>query len=194
MPFYHKELPAAINYGGIASVVGHELTHGFDDQGSKFDKDGNLKAWWSKEVSDAFQKKTQCIEKQYSDFSIQGPSGRVNLNGNLTLGENVADNGGVEAAFFAYKNHLANNNGVDQKLPGLGALELTSDQFFFLSFASIWCSASTPEAAEQRVLTDPHSPGEFRVTGTLRNSLEFAEAFSCPVGSPMNPADKCKVW
>ena len=166
---------------------------GFDDQGSKFDKDGNLEVWWSGEVSANFARKTQCLAEQYSLYTVEGPQGPVPVNGNLTLGENVADNGGIQAAFRAYRAHRARDGKGDQILPGLGA-QLSQDQLFFVSFASIWCGGSRPEAVQRQVRTDPHSPKKWRVIGTLRNSPDFAEAFHCPLGSPMNPQHKCKVW
>jgi len=189
-PFFHKDFLMAANFGGIGSVMGHELTHGFDDSGSQFDKDGNMRPWWPEEIRASFDSRTQCIAKQYSAYSVNG----LNVNGNLTLGENIADNGGLKQAYGAYAQWLQEHNAGKEEpvLPGLRSL--TARQLFFVGFATPWCGAQRPEAARMQILTDPHSPGRWRVIGTLSNSPEFAAAYKCAAGTPMNPIEKCTVW
>uniref|UniRef100_A0A182P2Z4 Uncharacterized protein n=1 Tax=Anopheles epiroticus TaxID=199890 RepID=A0A182P2Z4_9DIPT len=192
-PFYHRHLPKAINYGGIGVVIGHELTHGFDDKGRLFDRDGNLHRWWSDGAIDAFHERAACLVQQYSRYTIDEVG--VQLDGENTQGENIADNGGIKQAFLAYSKWLSAQ--TDQRvleaetLPGLN---VTRTQLFFLNFAQIWCGVMRPEATRNKLKTAVHSPGRFRVIGTLSNSEDFAREYHCPVGSFMNPADKCSVW
>ena len=189
-PFFNKNYLKANNFGGIGVVIGHELTHGFDDQGSQYDKDGNLNTWWPSSVTTSFKERTTCISKQYSDFAIADGE---HVNGNLTLGENIADNGGLVQAFGAYRAWVARNNqGEEPSLPGL--MDLTANQLFFVSFASVWCGNAREGEAHRLLVTDPHSPGKYRVIGTLSNSEDFAREFNCNVGSRMNPEKKCAVW
>lgn len=138
----------------------------------------------------AFEQKAQCLVDEYSGFTVNGE----HENGALTLGENMADNGGLHVSFRAYNNWLEENNGgiAEPRLPGLQ--ELSAKQLFFVSFATVWCESRRPESAHQQLLTDPHSPGRYRVIGTLENSDDFAREFNCPAGSPMNPVEKCGVW
>lgn len=185
-PFYTRASPKSLNFGGIGVVVGHELTHAFDDQGREYDKDGNLRPWWKNSSVEAFKRQTACMVEQYSNYTINGEA----VNGKHTLGENIADNGGLKAAYRAYQNWLK-KNGDEETLPTLG---LTNYQLFFVGFAQVWCSVRTPESSHEGLITDPHSPSRFRVIGTVSNSQEFAEHFSCPPGSPMNPLKKCEVW
>uniref|UniRef100_A0A8C3GJU6 Endothelin-converting enzyme 1 n=1 Tax=Cairina moschata TaxID=8855 RepID=A0A8C3GJU6_CAIMO len=185
-PFYTRASPKSLNFGGIGVVVGHELTHAFDDQGREYDKDGNLRPWWKNSSVEAFKQQTACMVEQYSNYTINGEA----VNGKHTLGENIADNGGLKAAYRAYQNWLK-KNGEEETLPTLG---LTNHQLFFVGFAQVWCSVRTPESSHEGLITDPHSPSRFRVIGTVSNSWEFAEHFSCPLGSPMNPPKKCEVW
>lgn len=186
-PFYDHRFPKALNYGGIGMVVGHEITHGFDDNGRLFNKDGNLKKWWSNSSISAFKSKTQCLVDQYSKYVFH----EKNLNGKQTLGENIADNGGIKQAFQAYQN-WRKRRGPEPPLPGLE--EFTNEQIFFLGFAQIWCSKYRPETAVRQVDFGVHSPGMYRVIGPLSNFDEFAKAYRCPKGSPMNPEKKCAVW
>ncbi|XP_015990050.2 endothelin-converting enzyme 2 isoform X5 [Rousettus aegyptiacus] len=176
----------ALNFGGIGVVMGHELTHAFDDQGREYDKEGNLRPWWQNESLAAFQNHTACMEEQYSQYQVNGEK----LNGRQTLGENIADNGGLKAAYNAYKAWLR-KHGEEQQLPAVG---LTNHQLFFVGFAQVWCSVRTPESSHEGLVTDPHSPARFRVLGTLSNSRDFLRHFGCPVGSPMNPGQLCEVW
>ncbi|XP_019367552.1 PREDICTED: endothelin-converting enzyme 1 isoform X1 [Gavialis gangeticus] len=185
-PFYTRTSPKSLNFGGIGVVVGHELTHAFDDQGREYDKDGNLRPWWKNSSVEAFKHKTECMVEQYGNYTVNGEA----VNGRHTLGENIADNGGLKAAYRAYLNWLK-KNGNEDMLPTLG---LTNHQLFFVGFAQVWCSVRTPESSHEGLITDPHSPSRFRVIGTISNSKEFSEHFHCPPGAPMNPQKKCEVW
>ncbi|CAB3998527.1 endothelin-converting enzyme homolog isoform X2, partial [Paramuricea clavata] len=187
-PFYNKDRPRALNYGSIGAVVGHEITHGFDDNGRRFNKFGNLIKWWSNHSIEAFKNKTECLIQQYSDYKYFGK----NIKGKQTVGENIADNGGVKQAYqltclSGYKKKL----GGERLLPGLNA---TNDQLFFLGFAQVWCGKSRRQSALSQVENGVHTPGKFRVIGTLSNSEYFAKAFKCTSGSRMNPKKKCGVW
>src|SRR5205814_498160 len=182
-PFYSKDRNDAVNYGGVGGVVGHELTHGFDDEGRKFDPNGNLRDWWTAQDGAEFEKRAQCIVDEYNGFY---PIEDVHLNGKLTLGENTADNGGLRLAHMALSRSL--NGNLDQKLG-----ELTADQAFFVGWGQVWCEMSRPEAARQLALTNEHSAGKFRVNGVVRNMPEFQKAFSCKAGQPMAPANACRV-
>lgn len=186
-PFWHgAEAISAVNYGGIGAVIGHELTHGFDDQGANYNGHGNLTSWWPDEVKASFDEQTRCISAEYSHFSI--PTGE-HVNGNLTTGENIADNGGLKMAYKAWQA----SGPTETRLPGLS--QHTPQQLFFLSFAQVWCGSTRPEKAHARILTDPHSPHRYRVNGVMRNSETFASAFGCPAGAPLNPTQgKCVVW
>uniref|UniRef100_A0A8D2D4D0 endothelin-converting enzyme 1 n=1 Tax=Sciurus vulgaris TaxID=55149 RepID=A0A8D2D4D0_SCIVU len=185
-PFYARNHPKALNFGGIGVVMGHELTHAFDDQGREYDKEGNLRPWWQNESLAAFRNHTACMEEQYNQYQVNGER----LNGRQTLGENIADNGGLKAAYNAYKAWLR-KHGEEQQLPAVG---LTNHQLFFVGFAQVWCSVRTPESSHEGLVTDPHSPARFRVLGTLSNSRDFLRHFGCPVGSSMNPGQLCEVW
>ncbi|XP_060098593.1 endothelin-converting enzyme 2 [Heteronotia binoei] len=185
-PFYARNHLKALNFGGIGVVMGHELTHAFDDQGREYDKEGNLRPWWQNSSLEAFKNRTECMTEQYGKFLVNGE----HVNGKQTLGENIADNGGLKAAYNAYKTWLK-KNGEEKRLP---SVDLTSHQLFFLGFAQVWCSVRTPESSHEGLVTDPHSPDKFRVIGTLSNSRDFVEHFRCPVGSLMNPGKHCEVW
>lgn len=190
-PFFDSSFLMAANYGGMGVVMGHELSHGFDDQGANYDGKGNLRTWWTPQAVEKFKGRTECISKQYDQYKIMGADGKeYAVNGALTLGENIADNGGVRAAFLAYQNWVA-VNGPEPMLPGTG---FTPEQTFFVSFAQVWCANRRPELALARLKSDPHSPPQFRVQGALSNSPDFAKAFSCKAGTKMNPVDKCTVW
>jgi putative endopeptidase len=183
-PFYNPKAAAAVNYGGIGAVIGHELTHGFDDQGRRFDGQGNLRDWWTPADAQAFEERANCIAQEYGNFS---PVPGVKLNGKLTLGENAADNGGVRLAYMALMDSLAKH--TEKKEDGF-----TPAQQFFLGYAQIWCQNSTEQSARVRAATDPHSPGEFRVNGVLQNMPEFGQAFSCKMGDAMVSGHPCRVW
>ncbi|XP_041130174.1 endothelin-converting enzyme 1-like isoform X1 [Polyodon spathula] len=185
-PFYTRTWPKALNFGGIGVVMGHELTHAFDDQGREYDKEGNLRPWWNNASIEAFKKQTECMVEQYGNYSINHEA----MNGKHTLGENIADNGGLKAAYKAYES-WTRKHGEEEELPSLG---LTNQQLFFVGFAQVWCSVRTPESSHEGMITDPHSPSRFRVIGTVSNSQEFSKHFHCPAGSPMNPTRKCELW
>ncbi|XP_045201041.2 neprilysin-1-like isoform X2 [Mercenaria mercenaria] len=191
-PHYSYEQPAYLNYGGIGYVIGHEITHGFDDQGRKFNKYGGMINWWSDNDSAMYKDRAKCIIEQYSNFTVPGTGGMM-LNGKLTLGENIADNGGVKETFKAYREWLKTNRHgkEEQKLPGLN---YTPNQLLFLNAAQVWCGETRNEEKIKRLYTDPHSPLMFRVNGPLQNSEEFSIAWNCPAGSYMNPSSKCTVW
>uniref|UniRef100_A0AAQ5Y9L6 Neprilysin n=1 Tax=Amphiprion ocellaris TaxID=80972 RepID=A0AAQ5Y9L6_AMPOC len=188
-PFFSKGQTKSLNYGGIGMVIGHEITHGFDDNGRNYDKDGDLKDWWTSDSTRRFLELSKCIVDQYGNFSWDLASG-LHLNGNNTLGENIADNGGIRQAYQAYKNYVK-QHGEEPPLPGI---DLSHDQLFFLNFAQVWCGTYRPEQAVNSIKVDVHSPGKFRVLGSLQNFPEFAKAFSCNKSSSMVPDNICRVW
>ncbi|XP_044254870.1 endothelin-converting enzyme homolog isoform X2 [Tribolium madens] len=188
-PIYHLGLEV-LNYGAMGSILGHELTHGFDNEGRKHDRFGNYKEWWSHETIHTFEEKIECFVKQYDNFTVDGVESHV--QGKKTLGENIADNGGLRHAYWAYRKYV-HRNGLEPKLPGFE--NFTNDQLFFIAFGSIWCETISPDDLENQIEYDEHSPNKIRVIGSLQNSEEFAQAFQCPVGSKMNPnTNKCQVW
>jgi putative endopeptidase len=187
-PFFSTKVDEAVNYGGIGVVIGHELTHGFDDQGRKFDSDGNFTNWWGPNDAPEFERRAGCFADEYSSFvSVKDDKGEVHLDGKLTLGENTADNGGLKLAFMAMSKQA--NARIDQKIDGF-----TTAQRFFIGFAQVWCENVTPQRARELALIDPHSPGKFRVIGTVQNSPEFSNAFGCKTGDAMVPGNACHVW
>uniref|UniRef100_A0A8C4DUF1 Membrane metallo-endopeptidase-like 1 n=1 Tax=Dicentrarchus labrax TaxID=13489 RepID=A0A8C4DUF1_DICLA len=188
-PFFSKQQHQALNFGGIGMVIGHEITHGFDDNGRNFDKDGNMLNWWSNYSAEHFKEQSQCMVQQYGNFNWKLAGGQ-NVSGISTLGENIADNGGVRQAYKAYLKWVK-MVGEEPRLPGL---DMDHKQLFFLNFAQVWCGAYRPEYASQSIKTDSHSPLEYRVLGSLQNFEAFSEAFQCQKGSPMNPELKCRVW
>lgn len=190
MPFFNKDAPKYLNYGGIGMVIGHEITHGFDDTGRQFDKDGNRIPWWSDQTIEKFINRKQCIIDQYSNYSV--PQIHMNSNGNLTQGEDIADNGGIKAAFYAYQKWAKANSGIDKKLPGLP--DYSAEQLFFINFAHTWCIKMTDAYALNRVLNDVHSLGQFRIIGPTSNFDEFDRAFKCKPGQKNSRINKCTVW
>ncbi|MGA9494940.1 MAG: M13 family metallopeptidase [Terriglobales bacterium] len=187
-PFYGKLMDDAVNYGGIGVVIGHELTHGFDDQGRKYDAEGNLHDWWTAEDAKEFEQRADCTANEYSSFvSVKDDKGEVKLNGKLTLGENTADNGGLKLAYMALMAIIGDTpvKPIDGYTPA---------QRYFLSYGQIWCQNVTDQEARKRVLTDPHSPGRWRVNGAVQNSAAFQQAFSCKAGQPMVSENACRVW
>ncbi|GAA3756096.1 M13 family metallopeptidase [Terriglobus aquaticus] len=186
-PFYDFKIDPAVNFGAIGVVIGHEMTHGFDDQGSKYDAQGNVKSWWTAEDRAKFEQRTDCEAKEFDAFE---PVPGVHLNGKLTLGENTADNGGLHVAYAALHTELAKTPGAEsRKIDGY-----TQDQRYFLGYAQVWCENTRPEAAEVAAKTDPHSPGRFRVNGEVQNFDKFGEAWGCKKGDPMFPVNSCRVW
>ena len=185
-PFFDFKADDAINYGGIGAVIGHEMTHGFDDQGRQYDADGNLQDWWTRTDADEFKKRADEVVKQYDGYTVLDT---VHVNGKLTLGENLADLGGLNIAYEAFKNTKQGKS--DVKIDGF-----TPDQRFFLNWAQVWRSNSLPEAAAQRIVTDPHSPGMYRANGPLTNIDAFYKAFDIKPGDKMykTPEMRTKIW
>lgn len=191
-PFYHRHFPRSLNFGGIGVVIGHELTHGFDDKGRLFDSNGSIHKWWSDSAVQGFDERARCLIAQYGNYTVSEVG--ITLNGESTQGENIADNGGIRQAFHAYQSWLKKRTPAEQKDEVLPGLNMTGAQLFFLNFAQVWCGAMRPEATRNKLNTAIHSPGRFRVIGTLSNSDDFAREFQCERGSPMNPVQKCGVW
>jgi putative endopeptidase len=187
-PFFDKSMDDVINFGGAGMVIGHELTHGFDDEGRKFDPQGNLRDWWTEQDGKEFEKRASCTADEYSGFTAVDD---LKLNGKLTLGENTADNGGARIALMALENEIAadKTGKLAQKVDGY-----TPEQRFFLAFARIWCEKRRPEFSRMLVNVDPHSPGKFRVEGVVENMPEFQKAWGCHAGQPMVSANMCRVW
>jgi len=192
-PFFDFTVDPAVNFGGIGVVIGHEITHGFDDEGSKYDGKGNLREWQTEGDRKAFTERTKCVADEYSGFEAapakDGTPAQM-LKGELTLGENTADNGGLRIAYMALLDTLAaQGKTINDKIDGY-----TEAQRYFLGFAQVWCQNQTDQSARQSALTDPHSPGRWRVNGTVQNFDEFGKAFGCTKGQPMVPANSCRVW
>lgn len=185
-PLYDSKIDDAPNYGDTGGTIGHELTHGFDDEGSKFDAQGNLRDWWTKEDRQKFEERTKCIQDQYAQYVVVDD---IHINSKLTLGEDVADLGGEILGYMAWK--TATKGKQLQPIEGL-----TPDQRFFVGFAQWACENERPEELRVRALTDPHSPAKYRINGVVVNMSEFSQAFGCKAGSPMvKPQDQvCKVW
>jgi putative endopeptidase len=183
-PFYSAKADAAVNFGGSGAVIGHELTHGFDDQGRKFDARGNLKDWWTPTDGKAFEDRAQCFVDEYAGFTAIED---VKLNGKLTLGENTADNGGLRISLMAYLTRAAAQ--PSRTLDGF-----TPEQRVFLGWGQVWCENVRPERARMLAQVNPHSPGHDRVNGVVSNMPEFQKAFACKAGAPMVRANQCRVW
>jgi putative endopeptidase len=187
-PFFSPEATDAENYGHVGGIVGHELTHGFDDEGRKFDGNGNLSDWWTPEDAKKYEAMTDCEVEEYSGFTAVDD---VKVNGKLTLGENTADNGGLRLALIAFQND-AKRKGLD--LNAKDDSGFTPVQQFFLAYGQNWCGSNRPEQVRLQVQTDEHSPREFRIKGVVQNMREFGQAFGCKTGQPMIPANACHVW
>lgn len=189
-PFFDKQMDDAVNFGAIGAIIGHEMTHGFDDQGRKFDASGNLRDWWTEADGKEFDRRAKCVADEYSGFEA---TPGVKVNGNLTLGENTADNGGVRIALMALKETLnaegQSENKADQKSGGF-----TPEQRFFIAFGQVWCNNMTPEVLRLLAQSNPHSPPEFRVNGVVSNMPEFQQAFGCKAGQAMVRENACHVW
>jgi endothelin-converting enzyme len=185
-PVFDVELPEYISYGAFASVAGHELSHAFDSTGRHYDQNGNYTDWWTNKTVEAFTQRAECFVEQYSNFTIEGPDGKpLHVNGRLTLGENIADAGGVAAGFGAWKRRAEQTPNAD--LPGLDFF--SQEQLFFVSYANWWCGKSRKETAINRIYLDPHAPKWARILGTMANSRDFRESFKCPVKEPV-----CELW
>jgi len=183
-PYYNARSDAAVNFGGAGAVIGHELTHGFDDQGRQFDARGNLKDWWTEADAKAFEERAQCFVDEYNSFTAVDD---VKVNGKLTLGENTADNGGLRISLMAYLARAATEG--SKTLDGF-----TPEQRTFLAWGQIWCENRRPEALRMMAQTNPHSPGRYRVNGVVSNMPEFQKAFSCKANAPMVRQKPCRVW
>ncbi|MBC6988434.1 M13 family metallopeptidase [Hymenobacter sp. BT491] len=185
-PFFDPKADDAVNYGAIGVVIGHEMTHGFDDQGRQYDAQGNLRDWWTKEDAAKFTQRADVVGKQFDAFM---PLDSLHINGKLTMGENLADLGGLNIAYTAMQKAMAGK-------PRVNYDGFTPEQRFFLGYAQVWRSQMRPEALRQRILTDPHSPGQYRVIGPLMNMPQFYEAFGCKENSKMMraAADRAKIW
>jgi len=194
--FFNNKVPRYMNFGAIGGVIGHEITHGFDDQGRRRDYEGTLKNWWSNSTGEEYEKRAQCIIDQYGNFTAEQVG--LNLNGINTQGENIADNGGIKESYGGYvdwlKDQKVKNDDQDweeQRLPGHN---FTPKQLFWISWGQVWCSKYRDGAYKKQIKTGAHSPGGFRIMGSLSNNDDFAKDFNCPKGSPMNPENKCSVW
>ena len=183
-PFFDRSFPAARNYGGIGAVMGHELSHGFDDQGRKFDGDGKLTEWWTPEVSTRFEERTKCVVSEFDAFTINDGT---HVKGDLTLGENIGDLGGVRTAYRAFQ-------GTPGAKEPTGIQGMSQEQLFFVSYAQNWCSVQSDAYEHMIATSNPHSPNKFRVLGPLQNLPEFHQAFNCAEGTPMHPKNTCEVW
>ncbi|RWS26503.1 hypothetical protein B4U80_00351 [Leptotrombidium deliense] len=191
-PNYFPNAPLAVNFGGIGTVIGHEITHGFDEEGSLYDHKGEQKKWWKIETWKLYKQKVNCFIKQYSEYV--DPLTGIKINGKRTVGDNIADNGGVHQAFKAYKTYSAlTSPEQDLKLP-LQMSRFSKDQLFFIAFANTYCHNNGPLFTEQMLKEDEHSPPDARVMVPLMNSLYFSKAFNCSADSRMNPANKCVLW
>ena len=184
--FFDPVMDDAVNYGAIGTVIAHEITHGFDDRGSKFDSQGNLRNWWAPEDFRTFRRQIQCFADEYSQFVA---TGNVHLNGQLTLGENTADNGGVRLALAALLETIAESRRPTEKVEGL-----TAEQRFFILFGQMWCENATPQWLRFLAEADYHSPARYRVNGTISNMPEFQKAFGCKRDDEMVRARACRAW
>jgi len=188
-PFYHSSYPMSVIFGAIGFVIGHELTHGFDNTGRKFDKFGNMMDWWGNDSATEFEKRSECFRQEYDGFIVNGH----HLNGLITLGENIADNGGIKLSYAAYKSWLKSTKefGKDKLLP---SLNMTRPQQFFLSMAQVWCGSSTKEKVLQNIFTNPHSYSKYRVNGVVQNFPEFSSSFHCSTNAALNVKQRCNIW
>ena len=183
-PFFDKKMDDAVNYGDIGGIIGHELTHGFDDEGRQFDGQGNLRDWWTAADAKEFEKRASCVSDQYSQYTVVDD---IKINGKLTLGEDVADLGGLTLALMAWQD--ATNGQKLQPIDGF-----TPEQRFFLGYGQGWCTNETPERLRMRAAMNPHSPDKYRANGVVSNMPEFQKAFNCKAGQPMVPENACRVW
>jgi len=197
-PFFSSGIPDYINYGGIGSIIGHEFTHAFDNEGKNYDMNGNFSNWWTPNDIVDYMNLSMCFVKQYGEFYMEDKDGKKqNVNGRITLNENLADNGGLARAYESWKlSQLEDAETVkqeNQQLPGL--TQYTPDQLFFISFGHVWCeNYYNSNSVIMSVIYDEHSPGFARVNGAVSNNKEFAKAFNCPLNSKMNPQNRCEIW
>jgi endothelin-converting enzyme/putative endopeptidase len=189
-PYFSKDNDDAVNYGAIGGVIGHELTHGFDDQGRQYDAQGNLRDWWTAEDGKKFQERATCMEKEYDSFTVKDPANPdkpIHLNGRLTLGENAADNGGLRISYMALVDSL---QGKEQPLID----GYTPEQRVFMGWGTVWCNNYRDKAAALQAKTNEHSVSKYRVNGVVQNMPEFQKAFSCKAGQPMVSQNACRIW
>jgi endothelin-converting enzyme len=189
IPYFHADIPSYLNFGATGWTVGHEVSHAFDNHGREFDSDGKYgDDWWTNRTDTEFTRLSQCFVEQYANYTVEGLDGSpLHLDGEQTLGENIADAGGIDTAFLAWQKHRKDYPEQDTDLPGLE--KWSHEQLFFIGFANSWCSSTSKQSLIQQVFADVHSPSKFRVKGTLENSKYFKEHFNCPVKEP-----KCKIW
>jgi endothelin-converting enzyme/putative endopeptidase len=183
-PFFDKKMDDAVNFGDIGGIIGHELTHGFDDEGRQFDGEGNLRDWWTPEDAKEFEKRASCVSDQYSQYTVIDD---VKINGKLTLGEDVADLGGLILAWMAWQDATKN-----QKLEPVDGF--TPEQRFFLGYGQGWCTNETPERLRMRAAINEHSPDKYRANGVVSNLPQFQKAFGCKAGQAMVRQNQCRVW
>ncbi|XP_074646601.1 endothelin-converting enzyme homolog [Tubulanus polymorphus] len=193
-PYYEIGVPKYLNYGSIGTVIGHEMTHGFDTQGMYYNPAGQHQTWWKLESIIQFENRAACFVYQYGNMSMYIPyrNRTLHVNGTKTLGENMADSGGVNSAFRAWKTSTSGTK-AEPVLPGMPT-SMSPEKLFFISLAQTYCVKSNFDTLENSFLTDEHTPDELRVNGFVMNSNDFSSAFKCTAGSPMNPVKKCKLW
>lgn len=185
-PVFDVNVPQYLSYGAFGAVSGHELSHAFDSTGRHYDQNGNYTDWWTNNTVNTFQERAECFVDQYHNYTVEGPDGKpLHVNGKLTLGENIADAGGITASFAAWKKRRSET--PNQDLPGLDYF--SQEQLFFVSYANWWCGKSRKETAINRIYTDPHAPKWARILGTMANSKDFLESFNCPAKEPV-----CELW
>ena len=199
-PFFSSAYDMARIFGGVGAIMGHELTHGFDNTGRKYDQESRLRDWWDKETVDEYESRAQCIATLYSGFDLLG----LKVKGNLTLGENIADFGGIKSSYHAYLNWFTHHycKGISKsEMPMTWELcqkqstpKHYQRQLFWVSYGQNWCDKERDQSIRMAILTDEHSPDKFRVNGPLSQNLDFQKDFNCPVGSKMNPREKCALW
>jgi endothelin-converting enzyme/putative endopeptidase len=183
-PFFFRNADDAVNFGAIGAFIGHEITHGFDDFGRQFDAKGNQHDWWTPSDAKEFETRTACFVDEYSSFTAIDD---VKINGKLTLGENVADAGGLRIAYMALLERLKGRE--PEPIDGF-----TAAQRFFLGWAQVWCEEARAESQRMQAQVDPHSPGRYRVNGVVSNMPEFAQAFACKANAPMIRQNMCRIW
>ncbi|CAF4147416.1 unnamed protein product [Adineta steineri] len=189
-PVFDKDAPKYLNYGGIGFFMGHEIAHGFGDEGKEYDMNGNKVSWWTKATVNAFDIRKKCFIEQYNNY----PLTQVNhsINGEQTLDENIADDAALRQAFLAYQQWAKTHKNVDKKLPGL--TKYSTEQMFFLSFGHTWCTKMTDVAVYTYLLLDKHSPAQFRINGPTSNFVEFNRVFGCKAGQGNSRVKKCNIW
>ncbi|EFX90025.1 hypothetical protein DAPPUDRAFT_39988 [Daphnia pulex] len=192
MSFIHLSIPRYMTYGNLGVVIGHEIVHGFDVNGRRYDRHGNMTQWWSESLMREFSQRADCFIQQYAAFTIDHIDKPI--DGNRTLGENVCDSGGLAHAWTAYKSNSKSGGeeirSPEYRLPGVN---YTDDQLFFITYGQIWCEVLNGDGYE-KYTKEAHSPGKYRANGVLQNSPTFSQVFNCPLDSPMNPANKCQLW